>query len=630
MTVTAQLADGRTLEFPDGTDPAVVQATVKKMVAPKVDEEQKAKFNEPMTWLEELAAKLPSSMGLAKTGARNILQGAADPVVGGAQLIANAVGQGDAANKFVSDKEKEYQDLRGKDAGFDILRTLGNVISPLSMATGGVGATATTAGRIGQGAAIGALSGGLNPVTEGKSFGGEKAEQVGLGAAMGGALPAAWEAAKPVGRVIRNLVDPSLPGGLERAAGRMGNVNAGDKRDEIIALLTKAKANVPNSPITAGEASVPANSAEFAAFQEMAKRANPSIYTGDKGLEGAQEAAKQAALDSFGLDKTALAAAVEKRSANAKANYGVAGKELVKKDAELAALMERPSMDKVMARAADLSKERDKAFIVGKDAAEQIIPGKIVGENGRPLSQTVIPAEQSKFPVDSLHNIKLAMDDLIKNPERFGIGASEASAIGDTRRKLIEWIGNKSDAYDVARTGFSAESKPINEMQVGQYLRDKLSTPLEAGQRPAAFAQATKDAPRTIKNAVGNSIYDELGQVLQPKNEAMVNAVLADLQNNAAYKELARSGATAAGKNVGVAMPEAPPTGMFNPKLSVMRALINRVVGKEHGRVLETAGEMMTTPEIMAKAMENAKPFERQMIVDLLMKQAAATAGQQP
>src|SRR2546429_3837220 len=33
MSVTAQLADGRTLEFPDGTDPSVVQMTVKKMLA---------------------------------------------------------------------------------------------------------------------------------------------------------------------------------------------------------------------------------------------------------------------------------------------------------------------------------------------------------------------------------------------------------------------------------------------------------------------------------------------------------------------------------------------------------------------------------------------------------------------
>jgi hypothetical protein len=32
MTIQAQLADGRILEFPDGTDPSVVQATVKRVI----------------------------------------------------------------------------------------------------------------------------------------------------------------------------------------------------------------------------------------------------------------------------------------------------------------------------------------------------------------------------------------------------------------------------------------------------------------------------------------------------------------------------------------------------------------------------------------------------------------------
>lgn len=32
MAIQAQLADGRILEFPDGTDPAVIQATVKRMI----------------------------------------------------------------------------------------------------------------------------------------------------------------------------------------------------------------------------------------------------------------------------------------------------------------------------------------------------------------------------------------------------------------------------------------------------------------------------------------------------------------------------------------------------------------------------------------------------------------------
>jgi hypothetical protein len=38
MSVVAELADGRRLEFPDGTDPSVVQATVKKMLAPPATE----------------------------------------------------------------------------------------------------------------------------------------------------------------------------------------------------------------------------------------------------------------------------------------------------------------------------------------------------------------------------------------------------------------------------------------------------------------------------------------------------------------------------------------------------------------------------------------------------------------
>lgn len=33
MAIEAELADGRILEFPDGTDPAVIQSTVKRMIA---------------------------------------------------------------------------------------------------------------------------------------------------------------------------------------------------------------------------------------------------------------------------------------------------------------------------------------------------------------------------------------------------------------------------------------------------------------------------------------------------------------------------------------------------------------------------------------------------------------------
>ena len=41
MTIEAHMADGRILEFPDGTDPQVIQATVKKLIAEKAVQESK-------------------------------------------------------------------------------------------------------------------------------------------------------------------------------------------------------------------------------------------------------------------------------------------------------------------------------------------------------------------------------------------------------------------------------------------------------------------------------------------------------------------------------------------------------------------------------------------------------------
>ena len=39
MTIEAELADGRILEFPDGTDPAVIQQQVKAMLAQTAEQQ---------------------------------------------------------------------------------------------------------------------------------------------------------------------------------------------------------------------------------------------------------------------------------------------------------------------------------------------------------------------------------------------------------------------------------------------------------------------------------------------------------------------------------------------------------------------------------------------------------------
>ncbi len=130
--------------------------------------------------------------------ARQIAMGMADPSVGAFQLGANLIGQGDKVNQAIADKEKAYEEQRlGRGStGFDALRTLGNVASPVNLlgaaglakfAPQAISAT-TGLGRAAAGAGIGAASGALEPVTDAsKGYAGEKFKQVGIGT-VGGAL----------------------------------------------------------------------------------------------------------------------------------------------------------------------------------------------------------------------------------------------------------------------------------------------------------------------------------------------------------------------------------------------------------------------------------------------------------
>jgi hypothetical protein len=161
---------------------------------------------------EEYAA--PKAAPMSKMD--KVTTGMADPIHGGAQLLTkmlpdSVVNAGNAANNWLADKtglvprlpaggvdqqvrerEQNYQAQRqaAGESGFDGYRTLGNVLSPANVGIAtGLPAAATLGGRVLAGAAGGAATSALNPVTEG-DFTGEKLKQVGVGAGFGAAVPA--------------------------------------------------------------------------------------------------------------------------------------------------------------------------------------------------------------------------------------------------------------------------------------------------------------------------------------------------------------------------------------------------------------------------------------------------------
>lgn len=191
-----QMPDGRIAKFEvaEGTSPAEVEQFASQQFG-----------NAPA------AEKPKSEYGRVAQEALGVAKGASDPFVGASQMIMrglNALGVvSDEALKthenYYNNLEKQYQEATPEGSG--IGRAIGNVATtaPLAFIPGAQAAGLGT--RALAGAATGAASGALTPVTDlepgGTGFLEEKAKQIGLGAAGGAIAPA-------VGSAISRAVNP--------------------------------------------------------------------------------------------------------------------------------------------------------------------------------------------------------------------------------------------------------------------------------------------------------------------------------------------------------------------------------------------------------------------------------------
>lgn len=450
--------------------------------------------------------------------------------------------------------------------------------------------------------------------TDPVGFAADVSTLTGLGAA---ALPGrAGQVATTVSRVTDPLrfsgVLPILEKGGEMAMRAGGTALRGAKTNvlleategrtpEVINALRSQTEFVPGSMPTAGEAAavlgMPATPGgpprqgvtRFSALQRSAEEVLPSEYL---AREQAQQAARVNALRGIGgtdpANQFVYNALKNYRSIEAQMLYGQAATKTVAADATLGRLMQRPSMQKAFERARQLAAEEGSSF------------GAVVG------------AGPQKYNVGDLHYVKLALDDLTSDPAAFGISKVEASKIGGTKNDFLNWLESKSPEYKTARETFSSRSKPINQMEIGEFLEKKLKG-AKGEERPGVFATAVREAPQTIKKATGQPRYEQLREVLAPNQIKIVDNIQKDLQRQLAFQEQAaaarRAGpqATQAGTSVlmeaagGVAAPN-----YLNSVITTANALLRRLAGKIDRKVaLEIATDMLS-PEQTAVALEQA------------------------
>ena len=494
--------------------------------------------------------------------------------------------------------------------GMDIIGGVGELATGAT-ALKGIPIAKTVAGRMGQGGAIGAGYGSAAPVdVVDDDFAGQKGRQVGYGAAIGTLIPGGIELGKKGLSVTRNVFDPWFKGGSERVVERTLKDAAGADKQAIIKLLRENK-QLPGGRAGTSEVAAPAGRAEFTALQKFSEKSSPTEFN---RMAQAENQARVAALRSIGKDKTALEAAKQLRSETTSPLYKAADKSssmvnvkpVISQIDDLMA--KNPNEEAVTGPLLSIRKKLISATTQKRDMSGKFLPSE--GLTPRSLSsmskqiKTMMskktPSMQSEYDVGVLNSIKNTLD---------------------------EQIEAVSPAYKQARTEFAELSKPINQMRTGQYLEEKLVS-ATGKERAAAYAQALRDAPGTLKKSTGFKRYNELGDVLTPEQISKTEAVRGSLERQALAKELTKSGGDRAAGLLGEQTPTLPQIGMFNPKYSVLRSISNRLAGRVQGESLKIMEEIMQNPQRAAELLERVAVKDRFIISNALLEiERASTIG---
>ena len=428
------------------------------------------------------------------------------------------------------------------------------------------------ANTIAGGAALGALTGAAQPIGEGDS----RLANAAIGTMAGAVVPAAIKAGKTIKAAV---IDPFTDKGAQRIAGGLLNRTAGNSQ-AASQRMAAAKGATPGFNPTAAQSS---DDAGIAALERATKAANPGAFD---DVERAQRQALADAVRGVAGDSVKREAAVAARESAVKPLYDATKQYAVQADDEINALLNRPSMQSAKEIAKKLAAERGS--------------GLDDGINGQ-----------------ALHDIKMGLDDAIGNNATGMQGAQRNAALA-TKQDYLNWLESKIPEYGQARVTYADMSKPINQMDIGQAMTERLipslyrDMPSPSQLNAQAFARVLKDQGDDIARSATGMKGAKLESVMSPEQLKALRGVASDLQMS--------KSAELAGRGVGsdtvqkTAMSHiAAQAGIPNWMSGIARVpggwakrLGDAVYGSSDEKVKTLMAELLKNPQQAAQAMQAA------------------------
>lgn len=427
---------------------------------------------------------------------------------------------------------------------------LGNVAVALPTIAAGPG--------LGAAAATGAGLGFIQPVTEDESrmtnaaIGGAAGAG---GVVLGRGIAAGYQGAKA-------LVEPFTQRGREQIAGRMIGRFADDPAR--VAGAT-SKPTITGARPTLAEQT---GDEGIARLQDALRAADPQFNNAIAGRLSENNAARVNTLRELTGQDGARAAAVAARQ-----NVG----EQLYDDAFKAQSAITPSQ---------LKAQRDllRGNTIPKLLESPAIQAAKKQAEANALNSGRAMADDGWGSIEGMHQMKLALDDMIKDPQTAG-QAAKIKSLQDARDRLVKVIETMSPDYKAARTTYAQMSRPINAFDIGEEVfgRATSNTSNLAGDprmQANALLGALRDESALIKKATGRK-GNALAEILEPDQLAALRAVASETDRAAAVASAGNGPGSATAQRMAsqnVLRQIIGPTGL--PESWAENALANTVVGK--------------------------------------------------
>lgn len=414
-----------------------------------------------------------------------------DSVLNGlTQMYLGARGEDSALQGLKQNVQKNEEPYRELQKIRPFATGLGEAVPSMAVPVGAGATTLGTAGRM-------FLAGAVPAALEYGSVG-ERAVRAGTAGVASAAVPIGVAGVK----TGYSLAEPLFDGGRRAIAARTLNRVAGSEAPAVAQRLRTAQPVVPGSMPTAAQV---AENGGIAALERAAQSSNPTPFT-TRAME--QSSARLGALRGIAQDKSALSAAESARDAATSGLYQQADTALVPVDAELKKLLGRMPgghHNGVVQSAMELARVKGEPLELGKDVPASFMAA--TDASGAPILQDVA-AQPGQFSGKALHYIKLALDDSLSQTGESGLGETMKRAVTGLKRDYLGYVDNAIPAYGQARQKFAELSKPVNQMEIGQDLYNKVAPALSdygalGRETGATYARALRDADATAARVTG-------------------------------------------------------------------------------------------------------------------------------